>query len=163
MIDFRSASLSSFITDPTPASQRHAMICNSARSMFNKARMKGTYTRLAYRILGRDSRLKVLEIGKGDLLNSAYGGLKEVEISRIIGTESRNNEFDCLFHPMKQWLSQRWMSIAMARLEYIGLPAVDLIKVEDVFYVRDGHHRVSVYRAMGQEIIEANIYILNLV
>jgi hypothetical protein len=39
----------------------------------------------------------------------------------------------------------------------VTLPAVDLIQIGDVYFVRDGHHRISVGRAMGQEIIDAEV------
>ena len=36
-------------------------------------------------------------------------------------------------------------------------PPVELIQVGDLYFVRDGHHRISVARAMGQEAIEAKV------
>jgi hypothetical protein len=37
-----------------------------------------------------------------------------------------------------------------------------LMQVNDVYYVRDGHHRISVSRAMGQDFIDAEVTILRL-
>jgi hypothetical protein len=37
------------------------------------------------------------------------------------------------------------------------LPPVKLIQIGDLYFVRDGHHRISVARAMGQEAIEAEV------
>jgi hypothetical protein len=45
----------------------------------------------------------------------------------------------------------------VARQLGVALPPVDVIQVEDAYFVRDGHHRVSVARAMGQQEIEAEI------
>jgi hypothetical protein len=39
----------------------------------------------------------------------------------------------------------------------VNLPAVDLIKVNGTYFVRDGHHRVSVARFFGQRHIDANV------
>jgi hypothetical protein len=35
------------------------------------------------------------------------------------------------------------------------LPPVRLIQVGDVYFVRDGHHRISVAKALGQTEIDA--------
>jgi len=39
----------------------------------------------------------------------------------------------------------------------VTLPLVDLVQVGDVYFVRDGHHRISVARAFGQESIDAQV------
>lgn len=38
-----------------------------------------------------------------------------------------------------------------------GLPAIEVYKVGDVYYVKDGHHRVSVAHAIRQTYIDAHI------
>jgi hypothetical protein len=43
----------------------------------------------------------------------------------------------------------------MTHLAGDPLPPVELIQVGSVYFVRDGHHRISVARAMGQQEIEA--------
>ncbi len=41
------------------------------------------------------------------------------------------------------------------------MPPVELIQAADGYYVRDGHHRISVARAAGQASIEGRIaYVL---
>ena len=47
------------------------------------------------------------------------------------------------------------MSVAGARIQDVPLPPVDLIQVGDRYFVRDGHHRISVARTFGQHFIEA--------
>jgi len=37
------------------------------------------------------------------------------------------------------------------------LPPVELVQVGDVYFVRDGHHRISVARTVGQRDIEAEV------
>ena len=54
-------------------------------------------------------------------------------------------------------MHQRWQSVANALDEGVPLPPVQLIQVGAAYYVRDGHHRVSVNRALGQEVIEADV------
>ncbi|MFN2186580.1 MAG: hypothetical protein ACK2UU_21575, partial [Anaerolineae bacterium] len=51
----------------------------------------------------------------------------------------------------------RWLSIARARQQGKDLPPVVLIRVGDVYFVRDGHHRISVAQALGQLDVEARV------
>ena len=39
------------------------------------------------------------------------------------------------------------------------LPAISVVQVGDSYYVRDGHHRISVARLMGEEYIEAHVQV----
>ena len=52
---------------------------------------------------------------------------------------------------------ERWVSIATLRLSDRGLPAVILLQVGEEYFVRDGHHRISVARALGEAFIEAHV------
>jgi hypothetical protein len=47
-------------------------------------------------------------------------------------------------------------------LQDIGLPAIDLLQVGDTYFVRDGHHRISVARALGADYIDANVTVLEI-
>ena len=87
--------------------------------------------------------------------NRHYIGLQTVCIDQIRGSEGRSREFDAHFRPRQSYTQGRWVNIAVAWKEGRSLPPVELIQVGDVYFVRDGHHRVSVAQAMGQEQIEA--------
>jgi hypothetical protein len=45
----------------------------------------------------------------------------------------------------------------MAQLMGMALPPVKLIQIRDVYYVCDGHHRISVARTLGQTDIDAEV------
>jgi hypothetical protein len=75
-----------------------------------------------------------------------------MDIHKIIGTEGRAADFDLGFHPLEEESRERWVNMAFAYLLGIPLPAVELIRVGDVYFVRDGHHRVSVALALGQKL-----------
>ena len=62
----------------------------------------------------------------------------------------RSGDFDRNFHPLETHTRSRWLSIAVARLNGQAMPAVELIKVGEVYAVRDGHHRISVARAWAK-------------
>lgn len=84
-----------------------------------------------------------------------------VSLNDIVGTENRADEFDSAFYPLAEHLEARWMSVAIARLKGISLPPVELILAEGTYYVRDGHHRISVARMLGQRDIEAVVLVID--
>ena len=116
------------------------------------------------------NRLKnLVRRGSSELLNLAwvvksvclgsrhYSGLRTVEINKIRGSEGRSRDFDISFLPLLENQRDRWQSVATARLEDKPLPPIELVQVGDTYFVRDGHHRISVAKALGEEFIEANI------
>jgi hypothetical protein len=85
------------------------------------------------------------------------GGTRTVAIAQICGSEDRAGDFDCDFNPIQDHTHDRWLGIASALQRGRTLPPVALIQVGDRYFVRDGHHRVSVARALGQRAIEATV------
>ncbi len=90
-------------------------------------------------------------------VNGHYLGARTVAIDQIHGSESRSEDFDFFFHPLNGRSMNRWVSVALARQNGVALPPVELIKVGEEYYVRDGHHRVSVAHAFGEAFIEAEV------
>lgn len=86
-----------------------------------------------------------------------YAGIKAVEINQIRGSEGRSRDFDAYFKPLTEKTRDRWMSVARAKLDGTPLPAVELIRLGEEYFVRDGHHRISVAKAFGQETIDAQV------
>ena len=80
-----------------------------------------------------------------------------IPLAKIVGTAGRCQDFDADFNPLTGHTRDRWIGIAAARKQGAVLPAVELVQAGDQYYVRDGHHRISVARAMGQLDIEALI------
>ncbi len=84
-------------------------------------------------------------------------GIRPVELTRITGSEGRSRDFDRDFRPMASHLRDRWVSVAEAWLKGVVLPPIELIAVGQHFVVRDGHHRISVARALGLTVLEAHV------
>jgi hypothetical protein len=89
--------------------------------------------------------------------NRHYAGQQSVPIDRIQGTEGRLEDFDDAFYPLHDRLRNRWLGVASARLTGRELPPVDLIQVGGIYYVQDGHHRISVAKALGEKYIDAEV------
>ena len=86
-----------------------------------------------------------------------YRGVHTVRVDQIVGSLNRYQEFDRAFLPAENQLATRWQNIDNAFYKDVSLPPVVLYKVGQVYFVVDGHHRVSVARQQGQEFIEAEV------
>ena len=113
--------------------------------------------RIGARLRGRAFRLQNLEAVQAALRirDAHFAGTRPVPIARIRGSEGRAKDFDGDFRPLNPASKSRWIGLAAAWLRGEHLPPVDLIQVGDVYFVRDGHHRISVARALGQREIDA--------
>lgn len=84
--------------------------------------------------------------------------LRRVPLSQIKGSCSgRVHDFDAKFRPCRLHDKERWLSVAKAIYMRKSLPPVELVKVDDIYFVLDGHHRLSVAESLGSESIEANV------
>jgi hypothetical protein len=135
---------------------------------YNRARWHGRWHRLLAWLRGRPSKLENLaqSAPPGSVAASRATGLHLVPLNLIQGSEAKENEFDRAFFPRNERSRDRWVSIALARAGGAGLPPVKLILVDDgcnpLYFVRDGHHRISVARSYGQQEIEAEVTIWHL-
>lgn len=130
-----------------------------AAQAFWRALASGQWQRFWARLSGRDNSLVDLNAITSERQSSArhYAGIRLVAIADIVGSEGREHDFDADFRPLQTHNRERWIGVAAARLRGIGLPPVELVQVDGGYYVRDGNHRISVAKAMGQCEIEAEV------
>ena len=81
-------------------------------------------------------------------------GCREVPLSRIGGTVARAEDFDRQFAPRRADLRDRWTRLAGLTASGHALPPVTLVQVGELYFVVDGHHRVSVARALGRVTVD---------
>lgn len=93
-----------------------------------------------------------------------YTGKHTVSLSQIRGSASpaRCFDFDVNFRPLRHHNEHRWQGVAAARQSGKKLPPVALIQVGEIYFVEDGHHRISVAKARGEQTIEAEVTVLQL-
>ena len=84
-------------------------------------------------------------------------GVTSVPLDSIVGTVDRTRDFDRRFRPTSPRTRGRWEKIAAAMRRGEAMPPVLLYKIGEIYFVRDGHHRVSVARALGWKEIEARV------
>ena len=126
---------------------------------FSRARRRAFFGRMAARLRRECSRLLAFgEVREGHLAHNRRGlGLRDVEVSKIVGSVGRNEAFDRGFMPTKASLAERWMRVDRAFHRGLDLPAVRLYKIGNSYFVEDGNHRVSVARYQGVQTIEADV------
>ena len=84
-------------------------------------------------------------------------GLQSINLDSIVGSVDRTRDFDRRFRPTSGRVRPRWERIALATRRGEAFPPIEVYRVGDAHFVRDGHHRVSVARAHGQHTIDAHV------
>jgi hypothetical protein len=142
-----------------PRIVNHAL-CETSRlyaAALNRARLRRVWSALT----GRPHRLLDLAAVQAqcDVRQRYDAGIRTVPIRQIRGSEGRSRDFDADFRPLRVHTRQRWSGVAGALWRGLALPPVTLIQIGGIYFVRDGHHRISVARAFGQPDIEAEVTI----
>jgi hypothetical protein len=134
-------------------------ISEQARADFQQARFQAFINRIWATLSGQPSTLLSYDEIKEKLHigGPIYRGVKTVRVDQIAGSLNRYHEFDRVFLPASDKLAERWTSVNRAFYQEISLPPVVLYKVGEVYFVVDGHHRVSVARKQGQIYIDAEV------
>lgn len=129
----------------------------AAIASFDRARRHGMWRRLLSKITHRPAQLQHYSATGRQHFNHAGRSLQTVALDQVVGSEGRSRDFDDQFWPLTEHSRDRWVSIAVAMGIGKPLPPVQLVKAANGYVVRDGHHRLSVARAIGQVAIEAEI------
>ncbi|GIL12991.1 MAG: hypothetical protein DWB42_10665 [Chloroflexi bacterium] len=91
------------------------------------------------------------------LREESYKGLQDVPLDRIVGSVGRYRDFTSTFLPKSSTSQDRWSRVYAQVHSMEGVPPIELYKVDDVYFVRDGNHRVSVARQLGAKTIQAHV------
>src|SRR5690606_28857147 len=86
--------------------------------------------------------------------------LKSLELDSIVGTVNRSKDFDRHFRPTSQRVRLRWERLAAAARRGESFPPISVKRIGTVHFVEDGHHRVSVARALGRTHIDAYVTVV---
>ncbi len=137
---------------------------NDAQDDFSRARRRQALRRLGRRFERGGSDIDLIlpfdevvaelgRTGERDL------GLQLVDLDSVVGTVDRTGggNFDRRFAPTSARVRVRWERIAETMHRGGTLPPISVFRVGEVHFVRDGHHRVSVARALGLTQLEARV------
>jgi len=133
----------------------------SAREDFRHARREAAIQGIIARFTGKSTELLSYEEVSQKLraVGSADRGLKEIPIEKIIGSVGRYTDFTRSFLPRHDSDESRWAHVmsAMTNVRAQGLPPIEVYQVGDAYFVKDGHHRVSIAKQLGVDSIEAYV------
>jgi hypothetical protein len=83
--------------------------------------------------------------------------LAEIALDDIRGSVGRAQEFTNQFYPRNDGSRDRWIGVKSAVINLSGLRPIDVYQIDDVYFVQDGNHRVSVARQLGVGTISARV------
>jgi nucleotide-binding universal stress UspA family protein len=83
--------------------------------------------------------------------------LEEIPLDAIVGSVGRYHDFTRSFLPKASINENRWARVMATSQGLSGLPAIEVYRIGEVYFVRDGNHRVSVARQMGNTAIQAYV------
>lgn len=131
-----------------------------SRDDFARARRNAVLSRMAARLRMREGDVDVLlpfdeVVGALGHRGEQHLGLQQIELDSIVGSVDRSRGFDRRFRPTDETSRRRFERLAAAVRRGESLPAIEVYRVGDVHFVRDGHHRVSVAIAMKLRTIDA--------
>jgi hypothetical protein len=86
-----------------------------------------------------------------------YLGLQTIKLDTVVGTVDSRRDFDRRFRPTSARVRERWERLALAQRRGESIPPIDVYRIGELHFVRDGHHRVSVALATGQTMIDSYV------
>jgi hypothetical protein len=84
-------------------------------------------------------------------------GLQTIKVETVVGTVDSTRDFDRFFRPTTGRVRERWERLALAQVRGAAIPPIDVYRVGDLHFVKDGHHRVSIAISQQQTTIDAYV------
>ena len=132
---------------------------NLAISDFRRARRRADAQRVLALISGQDERLLSYDEVRRQLraVETARQELAYIPLDAIVGSVGRYQDFTRQFMPRNETDEGRWVGVQRAMTGLAGVPPIEVYRIGDAYFVKDGNHRVSVARQLGAERIEAYV------
>jgi hypothetical protein len=128
---------------------------------FSRARRQRALSRLSARLRRAEDLNHILPFEEVVRALGRTGerrlGQQLITLDSIVGTVDRSREFDRSFRPTSPRVAERWQRINLAQRKGQAMPPIDVYRIGDMHFVKDGHHRVSVARALGHRDIDAYV------
>ena len=132
-----------------------------SESEFNRASFRGFWEIVRNKLTRHDPYLisfnQVIERLR---LNSPVElGVQDIALKDIVGSVGRPKSFTRHFlpHITDKQGKERWRTIYTLAVSGTGFPPIEVYKMGHVYFVTDGHHRVSVAHEVGQKEIDAHV------
>ena len=132
-----------------------------ASQSFWRLNLAARWASFWHKLRGQTARLQDLNQVEREtpIMARRDAGVQTVALADIRGSEGRCTDFDDLFRPLQSHNQDRWVGLYAAWQSGAIMPPVELVRVNGRYFVRDGHHRISIARFLGQAEIEAKVTI----
>lgn len=84
-------------------------------------------------------------------------GTQFIAVDHIVGSVGRYRDFDRAFLPLNAAVTERLRRMDEALRDGVALPPIDVYQIGEVYFVRDGNHRVALARKHGHDRIDAHV------
>lgn len=130
-----------------------------AVSDFYEARRRAVMEQILARLRGQPVDLLAYDDVRQKLKARERVGveLKEIPLDGIVGSVGRYADFTRSFLPRHDSNEERWARVQVAVTNPEGVPPIEVYQMGEVYFVRDGHHRVSVAQQLGATQIQAYV------
>jgi hypothetical protein len=128
---------------------------------FSRARRRQVLARVAAWLRRRPGATRILSFDEVIAASGWRGerrlGLQTIRLDAVTGTVDSRRDFDRGFRPTSSRVRQRWERLDLAQRRGAAIPPIDVYLVGGSYFVKDGHHRVSVAVATRQQVIDAYV------
>lgn len=126
---------------------------------FRRARQQAILENIVAHLTGKSADLlsyeDVYELVKEE--KPVERGLQEIPLAAIVGSVGRYTDFSRSFLPRRKSDQQHWAEVK-AFVDSAGeIPPITVYKLDQVYFVLDGNHRVSIARQSGLTHIKAYV------
>jgi nucleotide-binding universal stress UspA family protein len=124
---------------------------------FKRARKQAAVQHLLAQLTGKSDALLAYD----DVYRQLGGtgtierGIQEIPLVAIVGSVGRYDDFTRDFLPKKDSIQERWTRVKILIYNMVGMGPISVYQIGDVYFVRDGNHRVSVARQLRSSTISA--------
>ena len=132
---------------------------------FNRAKLNGFWEMVGSVLTSRQKYLQPFNL-KADpfrIGRMTSLGVQDISINEIVGSVGRSQDFTRRFLPRLNSESgkERWRAIYILAVTGKGFPPIEVYKIDQTYFVKDGHHRVSVAKHLGWDTIQAQVTALS--
>ncbi len=134
-------------------------IYSDAIADFRRARLHAKLEQIQARWTGSSAELLEYEHVRKSLraIGQISRGVQDIPIKSIVGSVGRYTDFTRMFLPRQDSDASRWARVKIAMSDLVGLPPIDVYQIDQVYFVLDGNHRISVARQLGAQYIQAYV------
>ena len=142
-----------------PMSETERLTYETAVQDFRRARKQAAMAQLVARFTGRPDELLSYNEVRDHLKTTGLveEGIQEIPLKAIVGSVGRYKDFTREFLPKKDSNEERWARVRASLTEMRGWPPIEVYQIGEVYFVKDGNHRVSVARQLGVDTITAYV------